>query len=99
MEYTNDGLGVQLTVIDRPTVRQQLRYKAALAQGRADSDKQFEVNWEAAKLLITDWKCEACPLDVDLDKATDKRIADVITWTGFTVFGHYLALDEIPKNS
>lgn len=95
-EFKNEKLGVRLVIPDRPTVRQQLAYfsEAGLAQGR----ELFERYWLAARALITEWECEACALDVDIDKADEPRIASVVLWAGMQVKIHMDALERIPKN-
>ena len=98
MEYTNGGLGVRLVVKDRPTVREQLRYRGELGTGPMGA-QVFERLWLGAKVIITEWECEHIALDANLDELDSKRAAEVIEWAGIVVFGFMETLDGVPKNS
>jgi hypothetical protein len=98
MEYTNDDLKVRLVVKDRPTVREQLRYRGELGRGPMGA-QVYERLWSGAKVIISEFESEYIALDADLDKIDDKRAAAVIEWTGLIVYGFMDMLDGIPKNS
>lgn len=98
MEFTNDDPKVRFTVPDRPTVRQQMRYAdVAVMQGN-----NFTAWWRAASVLIEDWECDLIPaLDKAnelMDKETNPKITEILTWVGMKVKEHINALEEIPKN-
>lgn len=94
-EMKNEKLGARLVIPDAPTVRQQLAYfsEVGLAKGR----ELFERFWLGAKAIITEWECDV-PLDVDIDKATDAKTAEVIIWAGLQVKIYMDGLDNVPKN-
>lgn len=98
MEFINTDFGVSFSLPERVTVRQQLGYisEAGLARGR----DLFERYWYGARNLVQNWQCELIPdpMILDLDKATDPKIAMIVTWVGIEVKGYMDRLDTLPKN-
>lgn len=97
-EYKNDKLGVSFSVPESVPVRQQLRFKSAIAASdKLDTYEQF---WKGALVVIQDWKCEALPdpAVLDMDKDTRKITADVVAWVGNQVAAHMFSLEDVPKN-
>jgi hypothetical protein len=95
---TEDYGGARLVVPDKPNTlllltHDSIRYEA--------SPEGLILNlWEMAKVLITEWECEALPdMNADLSEITDARAARVIEWAGVTVSAFRRSLDAIPKNS
>lgn len=98
MKYTNDDLKLSFTVGDRPTVRQQLEYMgAAVTLGGKDL---FLALWRGALVLIQDWECELIPdpHKLDLEKVSDLKVTEAVTWAGMRVREFVNSLDELPKN-
>ena len=98
MEYKNDDPKVRFTVPDKPTVRQQLEYLgAATTIGGKDL---FLALWRSALILIEDWECKLIPdpHKLDLEKANDLKVTEVVTWTGMRVREFVNSLNEVPKN-
>lgn len=98
MEFKNDKLGVTFFVPDKITVRQQLAYVSSEVFARG---KDFlERYWLGAVGVMYDWQCSLIPdpETLDLDKTTDPRIAEIITWAGMEVRKFMNSLDEVPKN-
>lgn len=98
--YENEALGISFEVPDRFTVREQLAFRAAVAEARGESS--YVRYWTAAQAVavIQEWVCELVPdpAALDLDAAEDSRVADVVQWTANTVAGHMLKLETPPKN-
>jgi hypothetical protein len=99
-EYQNDELGLRFTLPERPTVRQQLNYRAAIALSPLRPDV-YDRFWQGAKKLIGDWACEAIPdpEQFDMDTATDPRAADIIFYVCNAVAAHMDSLETVPGNS
>ena len=99
-EYTDERLGLRLTVPDRLTVRQQLEYRGLIGfSTRADAYPRF---WDGARHLIEEWECEAMPdKNVSIDEMDDPRVADIIFAACNIVNGHLnkLEAEAVPKNS
>jgi hypothetical protein len=86
------------TVPDRPTVRQQLQYFSNTVSMSDDEDLFFRY-WRGATALISDWKCEILPdFHIDLDKADDPNLTNLIIWAGLQVRDHMNSLEALPKN-
>lgn len=97
MEFTIEEPKVRFTVVDRPTVRQQLTYRGAL--GLRSAANFYIKLWEAAQVLIEEWECEDIPdRGLDLDGVEDPSIADIVQWVGVRVMTHMNELEDIPKN-
>ena len=97
MEYRNDDTGIRLTVIDRPTVRQQLAYFSEVAN--AQGQKMFLRYWAGAVELIEEWECEEFPdHKVSLDEVHNPAIVRIVMWAGMRVMEHMNALEEVPKD-
>jgi hypothetical protein len=96
MEYKNEELKARFVVPDKITVRTQLAYYSEISLGT--SSTHVEKLWNGARLLIQDWECPAFPLDTDLDKVDDPKIAEVIMWAALEVKKHVNNLETIPKN-
>ena len=99
MEYQReDEPKVRFTVPDRPSVRQQLQYLGAgVSAGGSDF---FLSLWRGALVLVDEWECEIIPnpRKLDLNKADDLKITEVVTWVGMRVREFVNSLDNVPKN-
>jgi hypothetical protein len=95
--YTNEKLGVSFSLPDKLTIRQQLDWRGRVFESAGTT---FLRHWLAVLPLIEDWDYEPHPKleDIDLDKITDKAMADVIFWASNEAAGHMAGLDDIPKN-
>lgn len=96
MDIKREDLGLSFIVPDRPTVRDLLKYDSAIADYQGAT--MFERLWEGAKVIVKDWQCEDCPLDIDIDSADNIQVAEIIKTTGLIVFGHLQAARSVPKN-
>jgi hypothetical protein len=97
MKYTNDQLGCSFDLPDRPTVRQQLVYWDAI---RADSTEEPTLIrlWAGVAKLADNWDCAALPdPSVSLDDLDNPSQTQVVTWAGLKAFGHFNALEDLPK--
>lgn len=96
MEYKNEDLGVSFTLPDKLTVRKQMEYfsSAGLAHGK----QLFERYWQGATAIIENWQCDVMKLDVNLDEATDPKVAQIIIWSGLRVREYIDSLNDLPKN-
>jgi len=82
----------------RPTVRQQMEYFSATA-GAAGS-QLITRYWLGARILISDWQCEALPKnDVDLDEIDNPEQTELLVWAAMQVKMFMDRLENIPKNS
>ena len=97
MEFKLDN--TRFTVPDRPTVRQQLAYRAAIAT--ASTHDTYERHWEGVKLLVQEWESDVIerPSRFSMDASDDPRAADVIFWACNAVAGHMNRLEILEKNS
>jgi hypothetical protein len=98
MEYTNESLGVAFELPDKITVRQQLRFRSAIAF--ANGPAMYERFWAGAVELVTEWKSEDWPdiKAIDLDAADDVRLADLVQYVGDVTGAHMVELRSAPKN-
>jgi len=96
MRYENRELHVSFELPDRPTVRQQLRWRGETVS--MPGAELFEKLWAGARQLITAWECDAVGIDADLDALTDPAAAQIVEWVGLQVFTHMRALEDLPKN-
>ena len=96
MEYKTEGCS--FTIKDTVTVRDQLRYSGLVAF--TTNSERILTLWEAAKPLITEWKCELIPdlEKYDMDEETNPKHAEIIAWASTKVWSHMNGLEEIPKN-
>jgi len=97
MELKNESLEVRLVVPDRPTVREILRYDSQVDFGYGR--QMYERLWEAAKTIISEYKCPHVALDIDIESAATDQVAKVIHWVALAVFSYRQQLDELEKNS
>ena len=97
MDFTNEVLGAKLSLPDRPTVRQQLRYQGEI--GARMGGELYIRLWAGAKTIITGWECAHVTLDADLDEITDPTAARCLMWAGLQVYSFIDALEDVPKNS
>lgn len=98
MEFTNTDPEVRFTLVDRPTVRQQLDYWAT-AQLEAGTNRIVR-QWNALQLIIEEWECPCMPdRYADLGELVDPDVTRVILWAARQGLTHMAALDEVPKNS
>jgi hypothetical protein len=96
MEYTNEKLGCSFTLPDKVTVRQQLRYYAAVTTER-DEPTQVQM-WAGVGVLAEDWKCEALPdPKTSMDDMTNPVQARIVAWAGLAVFRHVDSLEDVPN--
>ena len=60
----------------------------------------FLALWRSALILIEDWECKLIPdpHKLDLEKANDLKVTEVVTWTGMRVREFVNSLNEVPKN-
>ena len=97
ISFTNEELALSFDVWERPTVREQLRYKSLVAF--TSKEEMFERYWNGAKTLVTGWQCDLVPsLDADLDELTDPAAADVIVLASNFVASHLANLETVEKN-
>lgn len=105
----NKSLGVSFILPERISVRQQLRYRQAIAfnfdvgpdgEIRLNNNDMYERYWKAMPIVVEDWQCEIIPdmAKLDLDEADDPRIADIVFWAANEVVGHMSGLRSISKN-
>ena len=97
VEFEDADMGVRMTVIERPNVREQLRYRSLMAFGdQADTYERF---WRAVRPLIVEWECEALPdKDTDLEDVAGRKAADAIIWACSTVSAHLSKVEGVEKN-
>ena len=97
MEYRNDDAGIRFTVIDRPTVRQQLAYFSEVAN--AEGKQVFLRYWAGAVELIEEWECKDFPdYETSLDEVTNPDIVQIVIWAGMRVMEFMNSLKVVPKN-
>lgn len=98
-ELANEELGVRFTVPERPTVRQQLAYKAAVAFSPRRPDV-YERYFAGVATLADEWECEAIPTPetLDMDEEDDPRVADIVFWACNALAAHMDSLEALPKN-
>lgn len=96
-EFTLNG--TRFTVPDRPTVRQQLAYRAAIASMRFDD--VYEAHWQGVVGLVQEWESDviADPAAFSMDTSDDPAAADLVFWACNVVAGHMNRLETLPKNS
>jgi len=97
MDFENKALDTRFSVPDRPTVRQQLRFKGEIVN-RA-REEIFERLWQAAKGLIETWESPHLQLGDSIDEISDPSAVKVIVWAGGEVLEFVNSLDDLPKNS
>lgn len=97
MKYESEELDVSFEIPDKPTVRQQLAYKAALATG----GDWISRGWAGFLAIMQDWQCAKVPdvLALDMDKETDPDIADIVIFVSGKTINHMSELERVPKNS
>lgn len=97
MDHTNDILGVKFTLPDRPNVLVVISYDSKLLE--LSSAPLLIGLWEAAKVVLDGWECEAFPdFRADLSKVEDPQVASIVEYTGGRVRAWRRSLDMIPKN-
>lgn len=98
-KYENEALGVAFELPDKITVRQQLRFRSAIAF--SGESGVYERYWTGALQLMTDWTCERWPdaRAIDLDGDDDPAVVDLIQYVGNVTAVHMLELRSVPKNS
>lgn len=96
MEYKNESLESRMVVKDRPTVSEQLTYRAKLSS--MSGDNMYIIAWEAAKGLIEEWECPHVSMEDDLNTIDNPSAADAISWGGMQVFQYFKDLEDVPKN-
>lgn len=98
--YKNERLGTSFTVSDSLTVREQLRYKQAIALSVVRPDL-YERHWDGVKAVARDWKCDILPdmSELNFDTMTNPRMTEIVYWACNEVAGHMNDLEEVPKNS
>ncbi len=103
MEFTNEDLGVRFTLPDAPTVGQQLRYRGRVYATGFFSEDVYIRTWLGFLALYQEWECEAVPnpKELDLEKETGPKVADVVMWVGNQTARHMNSLEAeaVPKNS
>lgn len=102
-EYDDEALGVRMTVVTQPSVREQLRYRALMAFGDngnlSDRAGTYERFWQAARMLIVEWECDALPdKDADLGDVHGRKATDAIIWACNTVSAHLSRVEGVEKN-
>lgn len=97
MDFENKALDTRFSVPDRPTVRQQLRYKNEI--GLRAGPEFYERLWQAAKGLIISLDSPHLRLEDDLDTISDPSATEVVLWVSGQVLTHVNGLEDLPKNS
>lgn len=96
MEFTNEEPRVRFTVVDRPTVRQQLAFWDAVQKDGIVRPEQY---WNGLRIILEEWDCPCMPdHDADLGELIDPEVTRVILWSGRQGLLHMAGLDEVPKN-
>ena len=98
-KYENEALGVAFELPDKITVRQQLRFRSAIAfTGEAGVYERF---WAGAVQMVTSWECERWPdiKAIDLDSDDDPDLVALIEYVGNQTSAHMMELRSVPKNS
>lgn len=102
-EYSNDSLGVKFTLPDAPTVGQQLRYKGRVYSAGYFTDDVYLRMWLGFLGLFDNWECDyiSDPKEIDPEKETRPKVADVMMWVGNITAKHMneLEAEAVPKNS
>ena len=98
MDFEREEPKCKFSIVDRPTVRQQLEYYSLIGGGIG---KDMLVRyWMGAQALIVHWECETLPeKEFDIEEETNPDITDLIVWAGIEVKKFMNGLDNIPKNS
>jgi len=100
MDFQRENPDCKFSIVDRPTVRQQMEY-LSLAGGAMGRNMLVRY-WEGAKALIipASWECKLIPKldELDIDKENSPDIVTLLTWAGLQVRNHVNSLDEVPKN-
>lgn len=98
-KYENEALGVAFELPDKITVRQQLRFRSAIAF--SGESAVYERFWRGALQIMTEWTCERWPdaKAIDLDAEDDPELVTLIEYVGDQVSLHMLELRSVPKNS
>jgi hypothetical protein len=92
-----DDPKVKVTVVDEPTVGQQLSFTGSMMSARL-SDDFFTIQWAAIQPLIEDWECDVFPdRSVPLSEVTDPLITNVIVWACSKVTSFINDLGAVPK--
>jgi hypothetical protein len=99
MEYSDETLGVKLTLPDEFTVIERLDFDERVLLAAADGLNVYSRNWIGALPLLQEWECDLIPDPEALDMATetDPRVARLVRWVANTVAGHMIGLDDVPK--
>jgi len=88
---------VKVTIVDEPTVEQQLTFTYGLMRAR-QADNYFVRQWDAVLPLITEWECEIFPdRSVPLSELTDPQITEVVIWVCSRVSEFINNLGEVSK--
>lgn len=97
-EFKDEGLGLRFTIPDKPTIRQQLMFRDAILEARGKVN-QIRM-WEGALPLIDEWECAEleAPELLDLDKETNPKMANIITFVAGNVAGHMTGIGAVSKN-
>lgn len=98
-EFKNEEVGIRFTIPERPTVKQQLIYTGACTS--LMEEEWFIKRWNGAKSLIVDWECDALSdyKSIDLEKETNPKIAEIISWVSLQTMIFMSQLEDVPKNS
>lgn len=100
IEKSNDELGVNFSLPEAITVRQQIKIRSRVWSQDTDEEPTFRF-WFGMKPLIKDWYCEEFPYldEIDLDDSTDPLLADIVTWVSNELAGYWLDLSAVPKET
>ena len=100
MKVKSEKIGFSLTVPDKITIRQQMRYKGS-TMGVLDKDDKYVILWHAAQPLIETWESALVPdyKTIDLDQLYDPAVANLVMEVGSAVWLHIQRLGEVRKNS
>ena len=93
----HEALGLVFEICERPTVRQHLEYRSAIAQS-VGAD-MYVRHWEGVKRLIVDWQATYLPdYTVNLDEVDSVKGADTITIACNLVAAYMFSLDDADPN-
>ena len=95
--FEHDDPEIRFTVVDEPTVEQQLSFTSSMMSARM-SDEFFMIQWTSIQPLITEWECEVLPdRNTHLSEVTDPSVTNVIIWACSKVSVFMNSLGEVPK--
>ena len=99
MDFEREKPKCKFSIVDRPTVRQQLEYYG-LISGGIGKDMLIRY-WMGAQSLILEksWECESIPdYEFDIEEIDNPEVTRIIIWAGVEVRDFFNQLENVPKN-